>query len=175
VNGNCVRDQFPGNRIPASRFDPVGAKIANLYPDPNTTTAGSVPWQNNFFLADNVTWYDFNNLATRLDHNFSPRQRVYGRYVWNNQVLHSNTNGMTGIAADLREGTKINHGLAFDSLTILNPATTLDIRASVTRWVQDYKPTNWGSYNATAIGWPGRSGEPPSRAQSLSHLRRQQL
>ena len=24
----------------------------------------------------------------------------------------------------------------------------------VTRWVQDYKPTNWGSYDATVLGWP---------------------
>lgn len=154
VNGNWVRDQFPGNKIPSARFNPVGLKIANLYPDPNLSTPGSVPWQNNFFLADNSTWYNFHNFATRMDHTFSQRQRVYGRYVWNNQVLHSNTNGIPGNGSDLREGTKINHGLAFDSLTILTPATTLDVRVSVTRWVQDYKPTNWGTYNATAIGWP---------------------
>ena len=64
---------FPGNIIPANRFDPVGKKIANLYPEPNTTTAGSVPWQNNFFLNDNVTWYDFNNFAPRIDHNFGAK------------------------------------------------------------------------------------------------------
>ena len=55
--------------------------------------------------------------------------------------------------ADLREGTKINNGFVFDSLTILSPTTTLDFRASMTRWVQDYKPTNWGDYDATVIGW----------------------
>src|SRR5262249_7224422 len=77
VNGNWVRDQFPGNRIPVNRFDPVGLKIVNLYPDPNTTTAGSVPWQNNFFLDNNVTWYHFNNFATRVDHNVSARERIY--------------------------------------------------------------------------------------------------
>ena len=154
VNGNWVRDQFPGNIIPSTRFNPVGVKIANLYPEPNTTTAGSVPWQNNFFLKDNVTWYDFHNFAVRMDHTFGPKERIYGRYVWNNQVLHQNSNGMPGFAADLREGTKINNGLAFDSLTILSPTTTLDVRVSMTRWVQDYKPTNWGDFDATVIGWP---------------------
>ena len=79
-----------------------------------------------------------------MDHTFGPKERIYGRYVWNNQVLHQNSNGIPGFAADLREGTKINNGLAFDSLTILSPTTTLDIRVSMTRWVQDYKPTNWG-------------------------------
>ncbi|MEJ7608757.1 MAG: carboxypeptidase regulatory-like domain-containing protein, partial [Bryobacteraceae bacterium] len=48
VGTNWVRDQFPGNRIPANRFDLVGKKLVDLYPEPNTTTAGSVPWQNNF-------------------------------------------------------------------------------------------------------------------------------
>jgi hypothetical protein len=34
----------------------------------------------------------------------------------------------------------------------------------VNRWVQDYKPTNWGTYNGTTIGWPqslvSQFGEP---------------
>jgi hypothetical protein len=153
VNGNWVRTAFPGNKIPADRFDPVGRKLANLYPDPNLVTPGSVPWQNNFLLENNVTWYDFNNFAARLDHNFGTKERIYGRYVWNDQLLHQNSNGLPGYAADLREGHKINNGLSLDSLTILSPSTTLDIRTSITRWVQDYKPTNYGDYDATVIGW----------------------
>ena len=59
---------------------------------------------------DNVTWYDFNNFAGRIDHNFGTKERIYGRYVWNNQLLHQNSNGLSGSGADLREGTKINKG-----------------------------------------------------------------
>jgi len=154
VNGNWVRDAFPGNRIPSTRFDPTGAKIIGLYPEPNLTTTGSVNWQNNFFLKDNVTWYDFHNVVTRLDHNFSEKQRIYGRYVWNDQLLHQNSNGLPGYAADLREGHKINNGLVFDYLNVLSPSSTFDLRSSMTRWKQDYKPQNMGSYNATVIGWP---------------------
>lgn len=153
VGSNWVRDQFPGNRIPANRFDPVGKKLVDLYPEPNTTTAGSVPWQNNFFLNDNLTWYDFYNFVARVDHNFGAKQRIFGRYVWNNQVLHQNSNGIPGFAADLREGTKTNNGIMLNSLTILSPSTTLDFRSSITRWVQDYKPTTYGDYDATVIGW----------------------
>ena len=32
-----IRDQFPGNRIPASRLDPVALKIQDFYPIPNRT------------------------------------------------------------------------------------------------------------------------------------------
>src|SRR5947209_2616456 len=49
VNGAWVRDVFSGNIIPSNRIDPVGAKIANIYPEPNTPTSGPVNWQNNYF------------------------------------------------------------------------------------------------------------------------------
>lgn len=35
VNGATVRDPFPGNRIPVSRWDPAAAKAAALYVQPN--------------------------------------------------------------------------------------------------------------------------------------------
>src|SRR5450631_4019862 len=65
----------------SNRFDSVGKKIVSLYPDPNITTSGSVPWQNNFFLNDNVTWYDFHNIVERIDHNFSEKERISARMV----------------------------------------------------------------------------------------------
>jgi hypothetical protein len=39
VNGSLVRDPFPGNKIPVTRFDPVAAKILALVPGPLGTTA----------------------------------------------------------------------------------------------------------------------------------------
>ena len=163
-NNQWVRSPFPGNIIQRSRFDPVGAKIISLYPEPNQSTPGSVDWQNNFFLKNNVTWYDFYNVAARMDHNFSDAWRVYGRYVWNDQLMHQVSNGLEGPAADLREGHKINKGFLLDALTVLSPTSTFNLRTSVTRWVQDYKPTNWGTYNGTTIGWPqslvSQFGEP---------------
>jgi hypothetical protein len=32
---SCVRDQFPGNKIPAPDINPIGQAILNLYPTPN--------------------------------------------------------------------------------------------------------------------------------------------
>jgi carboxypeptidase family protein len=159
-----VRNQFPGNKIPINRIDPVGQAVANLYPLPNTTTPGSVPWQNNFFYPNDVTWYDFHNFVARMDHNIGEKERIYGRYIWNSQTLHQNSNGIPGYGADLREGVKANNGFLFDSLTVLSPTTTFDLRASILRWVQDYKPTTWGDYNASVIGFPqsliGQLSEP---------------
>lgn len=51
---NWIRSTFPGNVIPVNRISPVAANIIKLYPEPNTTTPGSVAWQNNFFLNPNI-------------------------------------------------------------------------------------------------------------------------
>jgi hypothetical protein len=35
VNGQIVRDPFPGNKIPVDRFDPIAVKVQNLLPAPD--------------------------------------------------------------------------------------------------------------------------------------------
>ncbi len=73
----ATRIPFPGNRIPAARFDPVAKVIADLYPLPNI--AGRDALANNFFFAptdiENSNQYDM-----RVDHNFSGKDRVFGRW-----------------------------------------------------------------------------------------------
>ena len=71
VGGN--RQQFAGNVIPEGRLDPVGRKIAALYPAPNqpglvNNYASLVP------ETDDANQYDF-----RGDHNFSERDKLFAR------------------------------------------------------------------------------------------------
>ena len=69
-----IRDQFPGNRIPAARFDPVAAKVIALYPDPNLSGA-----TNNFFFSPSLS-SDTNQYDGRIDHNINNNHRVFFRY-----------------------------------------------------------------------------------------------
>ncbi len=154
VNGSWVRNVFPGNIIPANRIDPVGSKIVNLYPSPNILTPGSVNWQNNYFNNNAITEYFFPNFVARVDHNFGEKERIFGRYAYNNQLLHDDTNELPGPAADLRWGNKVNNAVVFDSITVISPTLTFDFRASVNRWTQNYIAPNYGSNNGTVIGWP---------------------
>lgn len=76
-----TRQPFPGNVIPASRLDPVGAEIARQYPAPNVASDPTVAPRNNFIAnAKNVA--DRDNLTLRLDHNLSQSDRVYGRLIY---------------------------------------------------------------------------------------------
>lgn len=153
-NGRWVRSQFPGNVIPANRINPIAAKILSVYPEPNTLTPGSVDWQNNFILNPNIGRFDFINLTARIDHQVSARQRIYGRWSYNDFTQLRNTNGIPGVAGDYRNGGKLNNGLVLDSITTFTPATILNVRASLTRWVEDLRPYGMEGFDATQLGFP---------------------
>lgn len=73
--GRWVRDVFPGNLIPSSRFDPVSVNVIDLYPLPNNGTGIA---NNHFFSGSRVD--DTNQFDTRGDHNFGANHRIFGRY-----------------------------------------------------------------------------------------------
>jgi hypothetical protein len=155
VGNRYVRTQFPGNVIPSDRINAVGAKIANTYPAPNITTPGSTAWQNNFYFASNVGRFDFQNYVARIDHTFGPRQRVYGRWIYNDFIQGRITNGLPGLAGNARTGGKRNDGIVVDSVTTVKPTMVLNVRASLTRWVEDLRlPEEFRAFRGTEIGWP---------------------
>ncbi|MGH9658708.1 MAG: TonB-dependent receptor domain-containing protein [Bryobacteraceae bacterium] len=71
-----VRDPFPSNVVPATRWDPVATKLAALFPAPNL--AGAV--RNHFYNPKERVHNDQFNL--RVDHRFSDRDSLFGRASW---------------------------------------------------------------------------------------------
>ncbi len=67
---------FANNTIPQARMDPLGRRIADLYPDPNVSRAGT---------RDNRHW----NTTTNWIHNFSPTIINEFRFNWGDR-LHIN-------------------------------------------------------------------------------------
>ena len=72
VGGN--RQQFANNVIPESRMDPVGRKIAALYPAPNQ------PGPVNNYAATAPQTDDANQYDFRGDHSFSERDKLFARF-----------------------------------------------------------------------------------------------
>ena len=76
TGADAIRDPFPNNVIPASRFDPVSSPLVDRYPLPNVQ--GREFTFNNYFRApsdsDDTDQYDF-----RVDHNFSANDRIFFR------------------------------------------------------------------------------------------------
>ncbi len=68
-----VRALFPGDLIPASRFDPVALKLLSLYPDPNLTG------KSNFF-SNQTGKIAQDQYVARVDHRFSDKDSLFSRF-----------------------------------------------------------------------------------------------
>lgn len=71
-----ARQQFPDNIIPASRQDPVGARVLALYPLPNRSDLI------NNYLFNPRLMQDTHKGDVRIDHNFDEKQTIYGRFSY---------------------------------------------------------------------------------------------
>ena len=71
---------FPGNIIPASRIDPVGAAIAKLFPAPNlgVDNPAVAPSANYIQNVSDQIRSDF--VTMRVDHSFNDNNRLYARF-----------------------------------------------------------------------------------------------
>jgi len=69
---------FPDGKIPAERLDPNAVKFMKLYPAPNFTGLGTINYTS--ALPGKQRWHEE---MIRLDQNFSPLWKVYGRYTQN--------------------------------------------------------------------------------------------
>jgi hypothetical protein len=77
-----VRAQFPGNVIPAARFNPVGKRTADLYPSPNG--AGLA---NNYTGAP-VRLYDGYQTDLKVDHYFNPSHSAVFRASFGDTTIN---------------------------------------------------------------------------------------
>ncbi len=73
----CTRQQFPGNKIPAGKIDPIGQAILNLYPHPNVPGA-TFPDPN--FRTVVVTTDPSYQFDIKIDHQINQNHRIGGRY-----------------------------------------------------------------------------------------------
>ena len=67
--------------IPSSQFDPITAKLASLFPDPNN--AGQGPFHLNNFFKSLTQTTDYYNFSDRVDYDISNKWRAsgyFGRY-----------------------------------------------------------------------------------------------
>ncbi len=83
--GRTVRTQFAGNKIPANRLDPVALKILEFYPLPNQAPANATGANN--FSANYQQLLTRNNFTAKVDHNFTERDKINVRYLYNSDNL----------------------------------------------------------------------------------------
>jgi carboxypeptidase family protein/TonB-dependent receptor-like protein len=81
ANGNIVRDPFPGNIIPSSRFDPVAVNFLKYYVPPTDPSK----FVNNYVASTQAT-RSTDQWGIKIDHKLSDNHKIFGSYLKSNYV-----------------------------------------------------------------------------------------
>jgi hypothetical protein len=163
ANGATVRDQFPGNRIPANRLDPAAVKIFQLLPAPTS------PATTRNFIFNPVLSQRTDQFDARVDENLRASDRFFFKYSYDDTALIQPGNlpspGNAGIPISpylSADGTNSaitvplrNQSATLNYVKVASPSLVNEARAGVVRWNQHILPLGVGFNTANAIGIPG--------------------
>ncbi len=150
---SAVPVQFQGNVIPQNRINATSQALLSLWPGANVagtvTPSGTI---NNFSTVAR-TGGNQDQLAARVDHDVTMRQKLMVRFShWTVGDLPIDPLG-DGLCSDrCSEDYSTSAAVAAYNYTI-NATTILDFNASLSRFKYNRSPENAG-FDLTQIGWP---------------------
>jgi carboxypeptidase family protein len=96
-----TRTQFPNSQIPSNRINPLlEAFLMQYLPIPNMMMSGTGADSNNYLDIRNETHFQDQG-TTRIDHNFSRGDTLFGRYSIGQENGFSPSNGVTATTENL--------------------------------------------------------------------------
>jgi hypothetical protein len=137
-NGGFVRSPFPGNAVPANRFDRVGAKVMALYPLPNQPGNGFTQSNNWFGTGKNITTND--HYDVRVDWTRSDHHSMYFRWsqAWENGM------GLAfpawGIGSSATTSPNPRGAAAFGNTFTVSPTFVLNVLIGHGNWTEQTIP-----------------------------------
>jgi hypothetical protein len=149
---------FPGNQIPASRFDATGARLAALYPLPNrpgdTTNFGASP------LGPRTIW----QLTTKTDHQLGHGRSLFARYSFvrddRDDPFPTPSTNVPGFGTRTLDDTQ---NLAVGLNQTFSSRVFNELRVGWNRLARDVTPDNQGVDAYSALGMRGPSLPPADR------------
>ncbi len=135
VNGQIVRDAFPGNRIPANRISAVATNVLKYVPMPNFGSGG---YGNDNYAAFNGAGNGYNQFMTRVDYAINSHNNVYVRY---GRLPYTETDdilfGGDSPAEPSTENPLVRNFYNWnaDWASTLNPTTVFNLRFGLARYV----------------------------------------
>jgi hypothetical protein len=147
-SGLVNRQPFANNVMPASRIDAMARKLMPNWPQPNL--AGTADGTNSYYLrVPDISKY--NAHMGRLDHNLSEKHRIFVRGNWFHQ-LYDGTNLFNNDATgELRD--RYSTGAGFDDVYMFSPTFLMNVRYSLSRFIQVQNPYAKG-FDLVGAGFP---------------------
>jgi hypothetical protein len=149
-NGTNVRDQFPGNIIPANRIDPVAQALVNLYPLPNRP-ADNLTGANNY--STNYTQgLTRDAVLAKVDHTLTSKDSFSVRYLYNSDNLDF-TSVMPIAASDMRTPALRHQHFFYGQYTrVISPTVVNEFRFTYGNRVNHQQSLGLGQ------NWPDQLG-----------------
>jgi outer membrane receptor protein involved in Fe transport len=150
---NRIRDQFPGNRIPANRISPTARAVNAFFPAPNQ--AGTALTNANNFFGVGSSPIDKDIYGLRLDHYLTPLRRLAGRYTWD-KVVQGVPNFFGNVAETGTSDLPLQRHSAFVSFSdALRPNLLFDIRGGLNFYLPNRVTRSFG-FDVSQLALPAR-------------------
>lgn len=156
ANGAMTRDLFPGNRIPASRFDSVADRLrANnrVWALPNQPGQPFTGVDN--FSTSATQPSDEDQVITRIDHTLNSKWRLFGTYSSQSFSLGGWDPFRNG--TDLLEvggnESNLSQTAVFGATALFSPRLVGEFRSTYTRFRNNRIPPSDG-FDLTSVGFP---------------------
>ncbi len=144
ANGRFQQTPFPGNKIPAGRFDKTGAAILSYYPA-TEKTPGDPLGLSNYQDAGSAEKARYFNYTARVDQNIGSNQRFFVRYsMYKRDSTYNNYFDNAFVGDQFYFYSK---AAAFDHVYTLSPTLLLNTRYSYNRFIRG------GDQPVSAVGF----------------------
>ncbi|MDX2178298.1 MAG: carboxypeptidase regulatory-like domain-containing protein [Bryobacteraceae bacterium] len=157
AGGAALRDRFPNDQIPRSRWDSIGAGLAQMWPDPQRTALV------NNFVANPVKRSSLHRADGRVDHQLTAKDTLFFRYSIDKSIIvmpdtfDRNIGGNEASFAGDNDVTGKN--IVASWTRSFTPSTVGDFRYGYTQFNMALIPTNLSNPLWSRI--PGRSTNDP--------------
>src|SRR6266496_1367872 len=155
--GSFVRDPIPGNNVAtyvspytgASLINIIGQSLVNFYPDPLNNSLSN-NWSASGLLADYSDEY-----SGRIDHNFSEKTRLYGRYSYKKEYKDEEADffGASNPAGPGQRNPNNRWNLGIGLSQVFTPTFTMSINLGGMKWVEGNDMQSFG-FKASSLGLP---------------------
>ena len=159
ATGAVTRTAFPGNIIPANRFDPLSASLIKQFWAPNNP-GDNITGVNNF-RKGYIEQYNYYNFSERVDYNINDKWKVFGR------VARYNTDDIAGNPTPNNSSLYVPTGttrgatnIGGDAVWTVNSRTVVDFHGDWHKLVDAYISQDLGKDGWSKI-WPGNSWYKP--------------
>ncbi|HEY7305009.1 MAG TPA: carboxypeptidase regulatory-like domain-containing protein [Bryobacteraceae bacterium] len=159
LNGTLIRDPFPGNKIPANRWDPAAAKMMALFPDinqPQNVKPGFQPTNDYYTVTPGGLNTDQGD--GRVDFHMNDKNSIFGSISWSNTSKTSQPpyqNALDGGDFYGQSEEDLGRNAMLSWTHIFSPTIVNEARVGFTRLVTARTQANANTDEFTAIGIGG--------------------